>query len=143
MRILALFLVFSLTACAATIPIGRPAADPNPTIIGEGDMPSNEILVYRAATVGLLPNVGTAPAILLDGRSIGTCRVGQPLLFRVPEGTWTITAMTANGQVSQEVSVGDGERKNLRCGTSTTPSLTPAPTLVPVGTEVAIEEAGL
>ena len=143
MRILPLLAAFSLSACAATVPVGSPGPDPDPTVIGEGNMPANEIVVYRAASVGFVPNVGTAPAILLDGRSVGTCRVGQPLVFRVPNGTWTITAMTASGQVSQGVRVEDGERKNLRCGTSPVPSLSPVPTLVPVGTEVAQEEAGL
>lgn len=106
-------------------------------------MPSNEIVVYRAGQVGLVTNVASSPAILLDGRSIGTCRIGQPILIRVPSGTWTITALSANGQVSQEVTVGENERKNLRCGTSDVPSLNPSPILVPVETEVAFEEAGL
>ena len=143
MRFLTLIFAFSLTACAGAVQIGPAGQDPDPTIIGEGDVPSNEILVYRRTEVGLVTNVATAPAILLNGRSIGTCRVGQPILIRVPQGTWTITAMTANGQVNQEVTVGEGDRTNLRCGTSSVPSLSPAPTLITVATEVAQEEAGL
>ena len=143
MRFLTLIFAFSLTACAGAVQIGPAGSDPDPTMIGEGEMPSNEILVYRRAELGLAPNVAAAPAILLDGRSIGTCRIGQPILIRVPQGTWTITAMTANGQVNQEVTVGEGDRANLRCGTSAVPSLSPAPTLTTVATEVAQEEAGL
>ena len=143
MRFLSLIFAFSLTACAGAVQIGPAGPDPDPTIIGEGEMPSNEILVYRRTEVGLVTNVASAPAILLDGRSIGTCRVGQPILIRVPQGTWTITALSANGQVNQEVTVTEGDRASLRCGTSPVPSLNPAPTLTPVATEAALEEAGL
>ena len=143
MRILLIFSALALSACAAAVQLGPASPDPDPTIIGEGEMPSNEILVYRASQVGLVTNVAASPAILLDGRSIGTCRIGQPILIRVPSGTWTITALSANGQVSQEVTVTENERKNLRCGTSDVTSLRPSPILIPVETEVACEEAGL
>ena len=143
MRILPVLLAFSLSACAGAVQIGPASPDPDPTIIGEGDIPANEILVYRASEIGLLPNVATSPAVLLGERSIGTCRIGQPILLKVPDGTWTITALTAHGEVSQDVTVRQGERKNLRCGTTGAPSLNPAPTLVPVGTEIALEESGL
>lgn len=143
MRVLPLFLILALSACAGAIQIGPAGPDPDPTVIGEGNVPDNEILVYRAGQIGLVTNVATNPAILLDGRSIGTCRIGQPLLIRVPEGTWTITALTPNGRVTREVSVEAGDRRNLRCGTSVLPALGPAPTLVPVGDETALEEAGL
>jgi hypothetical protein len=143
MRIFLIFSALALSACAAAVQLGPASPDPNPTVFGEGEVPSNEILVYRAGQVGLVTNVATSPAILLDGRSIGTCRIGQPILIRVPSGTWTITALSANGQVSQEVTVSENERKNLRCGTSDVPALSPSPILIPVETEVAFEEAGL
>lgn len=135
MRISILLSGLVLSACAAA---GPPLSAP--VSPGFSDAPSNEILIYRA--VG--PDLAAAgPAILLDGRPIGTCRLAQPILIRVPSGTWTITALDPNGQVSQVVSVAENDRANLRCGPSQQSSTTPAPTLVPVGTEIAREEAGL
>ena len=136
MRYLAFLAAISLTACTS-------ASGPSTTTPGVGEMPSNEILIYRRAEAGVAANVTPAPAILLDGRAIGTCRIAQPILIRLPEGTWTVTALTPNGQVSQDVRVGEGDRVNLRCGTSSVPPLSPAPTLVEVETEVAQKEAGL
>ena len=143
MRAIFVLAAFALSACAVAVPVGQPGADPEPTIIGEGETPDNQVVVYRPGQIGLVTNVATSPAILLNGDAIGTCRFGQPLVLRLPDGTWTITAMTANGQVSQEVTVAGGSRANLRCGTTDLPSLVPAPTLVPVGTETALVEAGL
>ena len=143
MRILPAFLGLLVTACAGAIQIGPAGPDPDPTVIGEGDIPDNEIVVYRASEFGLITNVATAPAILLGERPICTCRIGQPIILKVPDGTWVISALTVNGEVSQEVTVRKGERKNLRCGVTAAPSLNPAPTLEPVGTGVALEEAGL
>lgn len=143
MRYLVTLLALSvLSACAAAVPIGSPGADPSPTILGEGEMPSNEILIYRPAEVGFVTNVATAPAILLDGRPIGTCRIGQPIVLRVPAGTWTISALGQSGEIVREVSVRDGARASLRCGTTADP-FKPAPTLVMVDAVTGFEEAGL
>jgi len=142
MRLTPILMILTLSACAGVMQIGPAGPDPTPTIIGEGTVPDNEIVVYRPAQIGMISNVGTAPAVLLDGRTVGTCRIGQPLVLKVPDGTWTITAITANGKVVQEVTVGKGSRANLRCSTSSVPSLSPAPTLEPVGTEIAMHEAG-
>ncbi|NNF91667.1 MAG: hypothetical protein HKM96_09805 [Boseongicola sp.] len=143
MRFLLLLPTLFLSACAFATQVGPAAQDRTPTIIGEGAVPSNEILIYRAGEVGLITNVATTPAILLDGRAIGTCRIGHPLVLKVPSGTWEITALTQNGKVVQEVTVGEGDRANLRCGTSSAPSLSPAPTLARVDAATADRESGL
>lgn len=142
MRVLGLIAAFSLAACGATLS-RTPPPDPSPTVIGNGTVPSNEILVYRSDTVAQAANIVATPVILLDGRSIGTCRIGQPILIRVPSGTWTITALTASGEVSQEVVVRENVRASLRCGTALGTSLNPAPTLTRVDTETALAESGL
>lgn len=143
MRIATAFLAFSLAACGGAYQSTLPAGAPSPTVSGGVDDPSNEIVIYRRAEIGVTANLAASPAILLDGRTIGTCRIAQPIIIRVPEGTWTITALTANGEVSQEVTVGEGDRANLRCGTSSVSPDNPVPTLISVETELAQKEAGL
>jgi hypothetical protein len=135
------FLAFSLAACGSGWQSTPPTSDPSPTVLGVGEVPSNEILVYRRAEPGVTVNLAAAPAILLDGRSIGTCRIAQPILIRVPKGTWTITALAANGEVSQQVTVGESDRAAIRCGTSPVPPQTPV--LIPVDPETARTESGL
>lgn len=143
MRFAPVFLAFTLAACGGEYRSSLPNSAPAPAISGGPGVPTNEILIYRRAEIGITPNLAASPAILLDGRTIGTCRIAQPILIRVPEGTWTITALGANGEVSQEVTVGEGDRANLRCGTSTVTPDAPVPTLTPVETELAQKEAGL
>lgn len=143
MRVAPVFLAFSLAACGGGYQSTLPATAPPPTISGGDNVPSNQIVIYRRAEIGVTANLVASPAILLDGRTIGTCRIAQPIVIRVPEGSWTITALTANGEVSQEVIVGEGDRANLRCGTSTASPDIPVPTLTSVDTEIAQQEAGL
>ena len=143
MKPIAILSFLAATGCAAVVPIGPAGPDPSPTIIGEGETPTNEIIVFRPAEVGFITNVGTSPAILLGERSLGTCRIGAPIIIRVPAGDWTVTALTQSGQVSEVVSVGEGDTKHLRCGTESLPSLISAPTLEPVGADIASREAGL
>lgn len=143
MRLFAILAALTLAACAGAVQVGPAGPDPDPTVIGQGDEPANRIIVYRAAEIGFVANVASAPAILLDGRSVGTCRIGQPLVFKVPDGTWKITALGAGGEVSDAVTIQNGDRVNLRCGVSPAPALSPAPTLVRVETGVAMKEAGL
>jgi len=99
--------------------------------------------VYRPAEVGFVTNVASSPAILLGDRSLGTCRIGAPIIIRVPAGDWTVTALSQSGQVSEDVTVFEDDTRHLRCGAKPLPSLNAAPTLVPVSADVAREEAGL
>ncbi len=143
MRLIFIALSVLLAGCAAAIQVGPAAPDPNPTIIGVGVDPGAEIVVYRANSAGFIGNVAATPALTLDGRSVGTCRIGQPLLLRLPAGTHRIEAITQNGQVTQDVSVQDGETRYLRCGTATAPTLSPRPSLQPVDTATATRELNL
>ena len=127
MRVLLLFL--ALSGCAVAIQQGPAGIDPDPTVIGQGVVPDNEILISRASNIGFLPNVATSPTLFLNGDEVGVCRVGYPVLLRVPDGTWIITASTSRGQVNQEVRVSGGEAVALRCGTTPVPSLGPKPVL--------------
>jgi hypothetical protein len=142
MRIAFLFPIV-LTACAGAIQVGSPAPDPEPTIIGQGSDPANRIVVYRPSEFGPITNVATTPALTLDGRSVGTCRIGAPLVLRVPDGDWMIGALTENGTVNQVVSVSGGAERYVRCGTESAPSLGPRPVLVPVSSDTGSGEAGI
>lgn len=142
MRI-AFVLTLFLTACAGAVQVGTPAPDPTPTIIGQGTDPANRIVVYRPSEIGLLPNVATSPALTLDGDAVGTCRIGAPLVLRVPDGDWTIGALTENGSVNQVVSVSGGQEKYVRCGTDSAPSFGPRPVLVSVSADTGSSEAGI
>ena len=142
MRIAFLFPV-ALAACAGAIQVGSPAPDPEPTIIGQGTDPTNRIVVYRPSEFGALTNVATTPALTLNGDAVGTCRIGAPLVLRVPDGAWTIGAMTENGEVNQVVSVANGAERYVRCGTEAAPSFGPKPILIPVSESVGEDEAGI
>jgi len=141
MRLIALLLV--LSGCAAVIQVGPAAPDPDPTIIGVGVEPTSEIIIYRAAEAGLLPNVVTTPAILLNRNSVGTCRFGRPLILRVPAGNYTVTALTKSGEENQWVTLEEGDTRYLRCGVVAAPSVSPKPRLNRIDAETAAREAGL
>ena len=126
---IALLLPLLLAGCAAAIQVGTPAADPNPTIVGTGNTPSSQILITRPNEAGLVTQVAATPAILLDGRSVGTCRFGSPIRLRVPPGRYTVTALTENGEESQWVVLEEGQSVSLRCGVVATPGITPKPRL--------------
>ena len=145
MRILApmAFMPLFLSACAATIQVGDPAPDPTPTIIGEGPEPGSAIVVYRASEAGFLGNVATNPALFLDERSMGTCRIGAPLVIRLAPGDYVLGAITQSGQAREAVTVGDGETVYLRCGTDASPSLTPPPFLDPVDATTGSRQSGV
>jgi hypothetical protein len=105
-------------------------------------MPTNEVLVYRpAGQTGLATTVFTRPAIMVNENNVGDCQVGKPLLIRLPEGRWTLTAITANDRVAQEVSVDAFDTAYFRCGA--TGGLSPRPTLVRVTRAVAVAEGGI
>ena len=139
MRVIALFLI--LAGCAAVVQVGPAAPDPDPTTIGVGVEPTSEIIVYRASDVGLLPNVATAPELLLNRNSVGTCRVGKPLVLRVPAGNYTVTALTQSGEENQRVTLEEGDVRYLRCGVVAAPSISPKPRLNRVDAETAAREA--
>ena len=139
----ALVLLLALPGCAAAIQVGTASPDPNPVTIGTGSEPSSQIIIYRTSEVGLLTQVATTPALLIDGRSVGTCRFEAPLRLRVPAGNYTITALTQNGEENQWVVVEEGETQHLRFGVVSAPSLAPKPRLDRVSEEVAAREAGL
>lgn len=141
MRVIALFLI--LSGCAAVIQVGPAAPDPDPTIIGVGDEPTSEIIIYRAAEAGLLPNVVTTPAILLNRNPVGTCRFGHPLVLRLPAGNYTVTARAESGEENQWVTLEKGDVHHLRCGVVAAPSVSPKPRLDRVDAETAAREARL
>ena len=133
-----------LAGCAATIQVGSPAPDPDPTIIGAGSIePDSSIIIYRASEGGFVANVASAPALLLNGDAVGTCRIGQPLVIRIGEGSHRIGALTASGEVEVTVDLEAGETEYLRCGTEGVPSLSPKPRLARVDAATASREAGL
>lgn len=125
-----MLLVLALSGCAAAIQIGPTGPDPDPAY-SDGVMPPNEILITRPSEAGFLTNVGTRPAILIGGREVGHCNVGRPLLLRVADGSWVVTARTAAGEVRRTVTVRGGETARLTCTTSPDPSLRPLPVLNP------------
>lgn len=141
MRLIAIFLV--LAGCAAVVQVGPTAPDPDPTIIGDGVEPTSEIIVYRAAEAGLLPNVATTPTLLLNRNSVGTCRFGRPLVLRVPAGNYTVTATTMSGEENQWVTLEEGDVHYLRCGVVAAPAISPKPRLSRVDAEIAAREARL
>lgn len=138
-----LLLLLALPGCAAAIQVGTASPDPDPVVIGSGDVPTSEIIVYRTSEVGLLPQIATNPALLIDGRSVGTCRFDAPLRLRVPSGNYTITALTQNGEENQWVVVEEDSTYHLRCGVVAAPSVSPKPRLDRVSAETAAREAGL
>ena len=142
MRI-AVLLPIVLAGCAGAIQVGAPAPDPEPLIIGQGTEPANKIVVYRPSEFGPITNIATTPALTLDGRAVGTCRIGAPLVLRVPDGTWSIGAITENGEVKQGVTVSGGVEEYIRCGTQSAPTLAPQPVLVSVPEDTGRDEAGL
>ena len=135
-----LLLLPLLAGCAAAIQVGPASPDPTPTIIGEGDDPASTVIVYRRSEAGFVGNIAATPAVAINGRSVGTCRFDRPLVLRVPEGTHTVTVLSQTGQVDQQVAVGEGETRYLRCGTAATPAFSPDPSLVPVGADTATRE---
>ncbi len=141
-RTLLFTLPFLFAACATTVQVGSVAPDPDPAFIGDTDMPTNEVLIYRpAGEVGAATTVFTRPAIMVNDNNVGDCEVGKPLLIRLPEGRWTVTAITATDQVSQQVTVDEFDTACFRCGA--TGAFSPAPTLVPVTRAVAEAEGGI
>ena len=141
MKHLALTLPLLLTACAATVQVGPTGPDPTPPVI-EGDMPTNEVLVYRPrAEAGLATAVFSRLAIMVNENNVGDCQVGKPLLIRLPEGRWTITAITAHDQTAQQVRVDDFDTAYFRCGVSN--ALAPVPTLTRVTRDMAEAEGGI
>ena len=138
-----LLLPFLLSACAATLQVGDPAPDPTPTIIGEGSDPGSAIVIYRASEAGFLGNVATNPALFLGERSMGTCRIGAPLVIRLAPGDYVIGAITQAGQTREAVSVADGQTAYVRCGTTASPSLTPPPFLDPVEASAGARQSGV
>lgn len=144
MRTLLLLPALFLAGCAGAVQVGPAAPDPDPVVIGAGSGASpNTIVVYRGATFGPVTNALTNPALTLDGRSVGTCRVGAPLVVRVPDGTWEIGAITGSGTTSRAVSVAGGETAYLQCGTEASLALGPRPDLQPVSVETGQRQAGL
>ncbi len=135
--------VFALAGCAGAVQVGPAAPDATPTVIGTGATPGNTIVVYRPANIAPITNALTSPALVFQDEARGTCRVGAPLVLRVPDGNWTVEAVTETGQVSSVVSVSDGETAYLRCGTEAAPSFGPRPVLTPVSVETGTREAGL
>ena len=136
-----LTLPIALAACATTVQVGPTGPDPDPPVI-EGEMPTNEVLIYRpAGEVGAATTVFTRPAIMINDNNVGDCQVGKPLLVRLPEGRWTVTAITANDQTAQTVSVADFDTAYFRCGV--TGAFSPTPTLVRVTRAVAEAEGGI
>lgn len=134
-------LPFLLAACAGTVQVGPTGPDPTPPSI-EGDMPTNEVLVYRPrAELGLATTVFTRPAIMVNDNNIGDCQVGKPLLIRLPEGRWSVTAITASDEITQQVTVSEFDTAYFRCGA--TGGLSPRPTLVRVTRAVAEAEGGI
>ncbi|MDJ1017064.1 MAG: hypothetical protein QNJ35_11180 [Paracoccaceae bacterium] len=138
-----LLLPLLLAGCVGAVQIGPAAPDPDPTIIGQGVDPANEITIYRAAYFGLATSVAANPALVLDGRSVGTCRIGAPLVLRVPDGDYEIAAVTPAGTVTQTVSVSNGSQIFIRCGTGSAPAPAPVPVLETVTAETADREAGI
>ncbi len=145
MKHILLPLIFALTACAANIQVGDPAPDPNPTIIGAGTgtNPGSAIVVYRASETGFLANVATNPALFLGERTMGTCRIGAPLVIRLAPGDYVVGAVTQAGQAREAVSVAQGQTIYVRCGTTATPSLSPPPFLDPVDATTGARQSGV
>lgn len=140
-REILLTLPLLLAACATTVQVGPTAPDADPDFI-DGDMPTNEVLIYRpAGEVGLATTVFNRPAILVDDTNVGDCQVGKPLLIRLPEGRWTVTAITANDEISQQVRVEEFDTAYFRCGA--TGGISPVPTLTRVTRDVAEAEGGI
>ncbi len=140
---LIVFIAFAVSGCAGAIQVGPAAPDNDPVVIGQGIDPKSEIIVYRASEVGLLTGIASAPALLLDGRAVGTCRFGQPLRIRLAAGNYTVSAITQGGEENQWVVVEDGTTTHLRCGVFAAPSLAPKPRLERVDATTASREAGL
>lgn len=138
---LAIVFPLLLAACAGAVRVGPAGPDPNASASQNSDS-ANKIVVYRASEFGFLGNVATSPGLTLNGDAIGTCRIGTPAVLRVPDGTWTIGAISENGNVNQDVTVANGTSSYIRCGVEPSPSFGPKPVLMPVSAEVGSREAG-
>lgn len=101
-------------------------------------MPTNEVLVYRPRDEGGVATTFTRPAIMVNENNIGDCEADKPLLIRLPEGRWTVTAITASDQVSEQVRVEGFDAAYFRCGETGG-----TPTLARVTREVAEAEGGI
>ena len=124
MRIL---LPLLLSGCAAAVQIGPAASDAEPTTIGGGDEPTQRNPNYTPVRSRPIMTIATIPVIYLDDMEVGTCEVGKPLLLRVPDGTWVVTARTPSGEMARRVTVGNAETVEMTCGASE--SLRPRPLL--------------
>uniref|UniRef100_UPI00260CC844 hypothetical protein n=1 Tax=uncultured Boseongicola sp. TaxID=1648499 RepID=UPI00260CC844 len=88
-------------------------------------------------------NVATNPALFLGERSMGTCRIGAPLVIRLAPGDYVLGAITQAGQAREAVSVQEGQTLYMRCGITATPSLTPPPFLDPVDASTGARQSGV
>ena len=123
-----LLLPLLLPGCAAVVQVGPAAQDDDPQWLGEGEPPGNEVRITRPSEAGLITTVATRPTIRLDGREVGRCQVGKPIVLRLPDGSYAISAETAAGRATQWVTVSDFAQVDITCGVegvvSPKPSLT-------------------
>ena len=139
----AIFFPIVLAGCAGLVQVGSPGQDPVPTFVAGGAEPGNTLIIYRPSEIGFIPNVGTAPEVTLNGESVGNCRVGSPLVLRVPDGNWRVGTRSGTRSIDQTIEVSQGSTRYFICGTEATPSLAPAPVLEPVENSTGSKEAGL
>ena len=97
---------------AGLVQVGSPGQDPVPTFVAGGAEPGNTLIIYRPSEIGFIPNVGTAPEVTLNGESVSTCRVGSPLVLRVPDGNWRVGARSGT-QTSDQTIEGNVDRHRL------------------------------
>ena len=135
-KTLAILALLLLAACS-----GSPPTSSDLSAGIDGDMPTNEVLIYRPNTQGGETFVPAPMIIMVDDNNVGNCDAGTPLLVRLPKGRWTVTGITANDSTAQQVTVNAFDTAYFRCDVAR--GSAPTPMLVRVTRAVAVAEGGL
>ena len=125
-HLLTLPLLLALPGCfGGAVQVGPTGADPTPAQMSV--LARNTLTITRPSDVELFTEAATSPVILVEGRPVGRCQVGRPLVIALEDGDWIVSARTNGGEVWQRVEVYGGESVDMACGASG--ALNPRPLL--------------
>ncbi len=125
-RLLTLPLLLALPGCfIGTAQVGPTGADPTPAQMSAEAR--NTLTITRPSDVEFFSQAATSPVLLVEGREVGRCQVGRPLVIALADGDWIVSARTSGGEAWQRVEVYGGESVDMACGASG--ALNPRPVL--------------